>query len=358
MTSRNSRWNNAEKAASGAAAGISADEPERTAGGNAPFLLSPAGKDYLWGGVRLNEVFSKGIALSPLAETWECSTHPDGPSAVASGIHSGKLLTRVIKEHPEYLGSHPVRKDQLPILIKLIDAGQDLSIQVHPTDAFAAAHENGQLGKTEMWYVLDAAPETYLIYGLYRRESEETIRQSIREGTIGKYLQKVKVHKGDVFYVEAGTIHAIGAGALLVEVQESSNLTYRLYDYDRIGKDGKKRELHIEKALAAADLGGSAEPVQPMRVLRYRPGWASEFLCRCKYFQVERVLLNTEMYGVSVDIRTGALSFEVLLCVEGSGVLDFAGETLAFDAGKCIFFPADSVPVKVRGRAQLLRVRC
>ena len=326
---------------------------------NRPFLLKPAGKDYLWGGSRLNDDFAKGIDLEPLAETWECSTHPDGPSLAASGEHAGKLLTEVLKEHPEYLGTHPHTDGELPILIKFIDARQDLSVQVHPDDDYAREHENGSLGKTEMWYVMDATKDARLIYGFYHDIDKETLRQSLEQGTVEKYLQKVPVKKDDVFYIEAGTVHAIGAGALIAEVQESSNLTYRMYDYNRVDKYGGHRELHIEKALEVANLHGSAEPRQPMRVLRYKKGCASELLCRCKYFQVERQLINTERYREMADIRTGSNSFQVLLCIGGCGVLfEENGELLNFFKGDCLFLPADSVPLKIHGRAQMLKVSC
>ena len=232
-----------------------------------PFLLKPAGKDYLWGGDRLNYDFKKNIDMSPLAETWECSTHPDGMSIVASGEFCGQSLSDVLKAHPEFSGTHPHTKDELPILIKFIDAKKDLSVQVHPNDDYARKYENGQLGKTEMWYVLDASPHARLVYGLNHRTSKNTIRQAIEKGQLEKYLQKVPIQKDDVFYIEAGTVHAIGAGALIAEIQENSNLTYRLYDYDRVGKDGKKRPLHVEKALEVADLNGNAEPKQPMRAV-------------------------------------------------------------------------------------------
>ena len=132
-----------------------------------PFLLKPAGKDYLWGGNRLQTEFNKELPLEPLAETWECSTHPAGPSIIASGIYEGMSLTQLLAEHPEFLGTHPGAEGELPILIKFIDAKKDLSVQVHPTDEYAREHENGQLGKTEMWYVMDAAPDAHLIYGFY-----------------------------------------------------------------------------------------------------------------------------------------------------------------------------------------------
>lgn len=323
---------------------------------NHPFLLKPAGKDYLWGGSRLRDDYDKDLSLDQIAETWECSTHPDGPSVVVSGKHKGRSLRDVLKECPEYLGTHGSTTGELPILIKLIDAKQNLSVQVHPDDEYAGVHEDGALGKTEMWYVLDAAKDTELVYGLRFDTDKETLRESIHQGTLEKYLQKVKIKKDDVFYIEAGTIHAIGAGALIAEIQENSNLTYRLYDYDRLDKHGKKRELHVEKALEVAKLKSSAEPVQPMRVLKYIPGFASELLCRCKYFQVERVLLNTEQCREMVDYCTTASSFEVFLCVKGCGVLFFEEEVLRFCKGDCVFVPAASVRIKLHGNAQLLKV--
>ena len=153
---------------------------------NKPFLLKPCGKDYLWGGTRLNDDFSKGIDLEPLAESWECSTHPDGPSVAASGEHKGKTLSEIIKEHPEYLGTHPRVQGELPVLVKLIDARKDLSVQVHPDDEYARVHENGSLGKTEMWYVLDAAKDAKLIYGFHHNITKETLRDSTRSGTVEK----------------------------------------------------------------------------------------------------------------------------------------------------------------------------
>lgn len=323
-----------------------------------PFLLKPCGKDYLWGGSRLNDDFSKAIDMSPLAETWECSTHPKGPSIAASGVFAGQTLLEVLKAHPEYLGTHPDTEGELPILIKFIDAKKDLSVQVHPTDEYAYEHENGQLGKTEMWYVLDAARDAKLVYGLYHDVDKEQIRKSIENGTVEKYLQKVPIKKDDLFYIEAGTIHAIGAGALVAEIQESSNLTYRLYDYDRVDKNGKKRELHIDKALDVVNLKASAEPRQPLRVLKYRQGCASELLCRCKYFEVYRMIVNTERHRGLVEYQADSSSFRVLLCTDGCGCIYFGeNEHVIFFKGDCIFVPADSVKIRIHGQAQFLDVR-
>ena len=328
---------------------------------NKPFLLKPAAKDYLWGGSRLNDDFGKGINISPLAETWECSGHPDGQSVVASGPDVGKALGEVLCAHPDYLGKHPLQtmkgKPELPILIKLIDAKQDLSVQVHPDDAYALAHENS-LGKTEMWYVLSAKKNARLVYGFNQDVNEACVKHALAEGTIERYLNHVAVHKDDVFYLEAGMVHALGAGVIVAEIQESSNLTYRLYDYDRLDKNGKKRDLHVGKALRVMKMASSAAPRQPMRVLKYTKGCASELLMRCKYFQVERLLLNTDVYRKLTDYKTESNSFHALLCIDGCGVLFGEDFVLNFFKGDSIFIPANSIPLKLHGKAQFLDVSC
>lgn len=325
---------------------------------NLPFRLYPAGKDYLWGGNRLKEDFSKDMELSPLAETWECSTHPDGLSMVASGQYKNWTLKRVLEENPGFLGKNHAGKQELPILIKFIDAKMDLSVQVHPDDEYAYKHENGSYGKSEMWYVLDAQKNTELVYGFNQDMNQDGLRRSIETGTIEKYLQKVPIQKDDVFYIPAGQVHAIGAGALIAEIQESSNLTYRLFDYNRLDKNGNPRPLHVDKAVVVADLKGGKEPKQPLRVLRFKRGYATELLCRCKYFQTERMLLNTERWRDGAAFQTGINSFKVLLCTEGVGTIVSETESLQFIKGDCIFVPAESEVLRLHGKAQLLTVEC
>lgn len=327
--------------------------------GNKPMMLRPSGKDYLWGGRRLNDEFEKNIDMYPLAETWECSTHPDGPSYVCGGTFDGMTLTEVLKEHPEYLGTHLKRDNseapELPILIKFIDADKDLSVQVHPDDEYARENEGGQRGKTEMWYVLDATRNARLVYGLNRNMTKSEMKRAIDRGTLTRYLQSVPVKKDDVFFVEAGIIHAIGEGVLVAEIQENSNLTYRLYDYDRVDKAGNKRELHIDRSLDVAKLTQESEPRQPLRVLKYRRGAASELLCRCRYFEVYRMIINTERRQ-TVTYGADGVSFKVLLCVNGCGTITYDNESLNFYKGDCIFVPADSVELKLHGQAQFLDI--
>ena len=328
---------------------------------NIPFLLQPAYKDYLWGGSRLNDDFGKNINCYPLAETWECSTHPDGQSFVASGSFDGKSLSEVLSLHPDFLGEHSLSitggVPELPILVKLIDAYKDLSVQVHPDDEYAKKHENS-LGKTEMWYVLSAKKNSKLVYGFNRDMDRELVSYAILDGSIVKYLNYVPIEKDNVFFIEPGMVHAIGAGSLVAEIQENSNITYRLYDYDRVDKAGNKRELHIDKALDVANLSSSAVPRQPMRLLRYKNGYASELLGRCKYFQVYRVLLNTEVNRNLVDYKTESNSFHVLLCTDGCGVIFGENLMINYFKGDTIFIPADSIPLKLHGKAQFIDVSC
>ncbi len=301
--------------------------------------------------------------MTPLAETWECSTHPDGLCTVAEGTYKGMTLMQVLKDNPGYIGTHPdVRADkpgELPILIKFIDAAADLSVQVHPGDSYARRYEHGDRGKTEMWYVLDASEDARLVYGLSHDSDPDTIREAIEAGRLSEHLQYVPISANDVFYVAAGTIHAIGAGALIAEIQENSNITYRLYDYDRKDKDGNRRPLHIERALEVADLKRAGAPMQPMRVLRYEPGVARELLCRCKYFEVQRMLVNTSS-DKGILYKSDSLSFRVLLCIDGEGGIRYgAGSkstSVDITKGDCIFIPADSVPMRIFGKLVLLDI--
>ena len=330
--------------------------------GNKPFKLKPAAKDYLWGGSRLNKLYNKNIDMYPLAETWECSTHPDGESKAlfpSDSSLSWPGLGEVLKNHPEYLGTHCLELTdgipELPILIKFIDAERDLSVQVHPDDEYAFTHENGAHGKTEMWYVLDAEENSEIIFGFNQDMDEDRVREGIAKGDIGRYLNHIPIQKDDRFIIEPGTVHAIGAGALIAEVQENSNLTYRFYDYDRVDKDGKKRELHIDKAIDVVDFSSAFKPKQPMKVIKYSKGIATELLARCKYFLVERDIINS---NTGILFKTESNSFHVLLCLEGKGKISGEETEIEYTKGDCIFTPADSVLLKVFGDAKFLNVSC
>lgn len=323
-----------------------------------PFLLHPAAKNYLWGGTRLKDDFAKEAVSDVVAETWECSTHPDGVSIAASGEWIGMPLNEILRAHPDYLGNHAHGGTELPVLVKLIDAKSDLSVQVHPSDEFAHVHENGQNGKTEMWYVMDAEPDTRIAYGLHHTVSKEIFLKAIEDGSVEKYLQMIPARKNDLFFIPPGTVHAIGAGCLIAEIQQSSNLTYRLYDYGRTDRDGNRRQLHLEKGLAVANMEAMPEPRQPMRLLRYSGGTASELLCRCQYFQVERVLVNTEQRRELATFRVSPESFEVFLFLNGCGSMFCEDAMLQFFKGDCVFVPAGTAEIRLHARTEFLRISC
>ena len=228
---------------------------------------------------------------------------------------------------------------------------------MHPDDDYAMEHENSR-GKTEMWYILAAKRNAELIYGFRQDLSREQLAKVLKEKRVETVLNRVPVRQNDVFLVEAGTVHAIGAGVLLAEIQESSNVTYRLYDYERADRFGRKRTLHVDRALDVTRLTASASPRQPLRVLKYRNGCAEELLGRCRYFQVERMLLNTEIQRNLVEYQTDSNSFHALLCIDGCGVLFGERVMIPFFKGDCVFVPAESIPLKLHGKAQLLNVSC
>ena len=316
--------------------------------------LFPAGKDYLWGGTRLRDEYGKKIDMNPLAETWECSVHPDGYSFILNGEFKGHTLAEVLKKHPEYLGSK-VRNGELPILVKFIDAKKDLSVQVHPSDDYAQIHEQ-QNGKTELWYIIDAEKGAKLIYGFQHKVNKEILRQAIKRGTLDKHLQKVPVKKGDVIFVPAGIVHGIGKGILLVEIQESSNVTYRVFDYNRIDKNGEKRKLHFEKAIQVMNMDVESDVKYKPRLINYYPGCSQELLCRCKYFEAERIQVTKAFLFL---VREE--SFQVLVCLEGRvqiKTIEIETKPVELCKGETIFLPARLGKCCVVGKASLLKIRC
>ena len=209
-------------------------------------ILEPVFHEKIWGGRRLAEDFGYDIPEGKIGECWAISAHPHGDCVVASGAFVGEKLSYLWDVHHELFGD--AKGDRFPLLIKILDAHDDLSVQVHPDDSYAAEHEHGSLGKRECWYVLDAEPDTDIIIGQRARNRQE-LAQMIDEGRWDDMLNLVPIHKGDFFRIDPGTIHAIKGGTLILETQQSSDVTYRVYDYDRVGVDGKPRELHIQQSL-------------------------------------------------------------------------------------------------------------
>lgn len=297
------------------------------------YLLEGACKDYLWGGTLLRERFGKGADLAVVAESWELSTHPDGLTM----LPCGESLRDYLAAHPAAGGACVNAEGDLPLLVKLIDAQKPLSVQVHPDDAYAA--RVGQRGKTELWHVLEATEDAYLYLGVNQEISCEELECRIAENTVEDILKRVPVKAGESYYIPAGTLHAIGAGCLIYEVQQSSNLTYRVYDYGRVGADGKPRQLHIEDALAVSTLSFvDTTPPQQNKD-------DGTIVC-CPYFTLRELNVDGK-----VEVSAPENSFCHLLCVCGEMTAEQEAECAALTAGAGLFLAAgESVTVKGCGR--------
>lgn len=304
--------------------------------------LKPSCKNYLWGGRRLADEYGIEYEEDILAEAWELSCHPDGPSYISNGKYAGMTLEEFIEaEGKEVLGSHCRRFRDFPILIKFIDAKQNLSIQVHPNNRYALKNE-GQYGKTEMWYIMDANPGAFLYYGFKTEVSKEEFAKRIEEDSLLEVLNAVPVQKGDVLFIESGTIHAIGEGILIAEIQQNSNVTYRVYDYGRVGKDGKKRDLHIEKALAVTN-----------RVPIVKDKTSYPHVADCDYFTVDKLNLDGT-FMKKMEGSVSETSFASILFLDGEGTISNKGESLQFKKGESFFLTAGSGAYTIEGSCDAL----
>lgn len=304
--------------------------------------LQPGYKEYLWGGTRLLKEFHLPYAGKSLAEAWVLSSHPDGPSIIANGPYKGQTLIKYFQQEGKAVwGSRCQRFENFPVLIKLIDARDDLSLQVHPDDAYALKNEH-QYGKSEMWHILACEPGAFIYYGFKRQVTSQEVRERLQNQTLTEVLQKVLVQPGETYFIQAGLVHAIGRGCLLAEIQQNSNVTYRMYDYDRKDAQGHLRELHIDKALAVAQLGPA--PVRPA---------TDGHLGSCSYFTVDKV----HLYATPAGVWTGMVTpdaFVSLLFVEGAGKVECGGETFAYQRGSSFFLPAGSGSFTIKGRGSVL----
>lgn len=309
--------------------------------------LNPVFKDYLWGGTKLRDEYGFESNLDKLAEGWMLSCHKDGENTIVNGELSGKTLTEVLKSNPEFLGENGNKFEYFPILIKLIDAKNDLSVQVHPDNEYAMRVEK-EYGKTECWYILDCEEGAELIYGFNREISSEEFKEKIADNTFLETVNKVKVKKGDLFFIEAGTLHAIGSGIFLAEIQQNSNTTYRVYDYGRLGADGKPRDLHVEKAIDVTKCTPPTRDTNPEGELVIANGYNTQLLTSCDLFNVTKVTV-TEKY---VDIADNK-SFISILVTDGCGHID----EIEFKKGDSLFIPANYGEFTVTGNTELVITR-
>jgi len=294
--------------------------------------MIPHLKSYIWGGRNL-EKLGKNLPQGKIAEAWEVSVHSDGLSIIGNGLWEGTSLKELVEQLPsDILGADLT---SFPLLFKLIDANDDLSVQVHPDDAYAHVHENGAKGKHEAWYILDAKPGARILYGLSPGIDRQTLSRAIEQSTIGSCMNSVVVHAGDVVDVRPGMIHAIGKGILLAEIQQNSNLTYRVYDYDRIDANGDKRPLHTVQALDVIDYQISANSILSKgSVLRTDKDVTIIDRLHTEHFAIDELHLN----GSAVDYTAGR--FVILFFVQGSAQIIYQGGKLSVKMGSTVVVPA------------------
>lgn len=308
----------------------------------APLTFVPRLKHYLWGGRRLEQLFGRVLPDEVTAESWEVSGHPDEPSVVDRGPLAGRELPGLVAEYGIELvgsrGAHAVERGTFPLLVKLLDASHALSVQVHPDDVHAAAHGTGEAGKTEMWYVVHAEPGARIIHGLRAGTGRAALRRAVAEGRAQDVLNRVPVRPGDSVMVPAGTVHGILSGIVLVEVQQTSDTTYRIYDWDRTGPGGTPRELHVERALEVIDFGRREPALVEPRAVGNGGGVRRELVAECEHFVVERIRAEA---GAVFEHGLRGDTFEIWGTLTGSAALIAAGsQALNMETARFALLPA------------------
>lgn len=300
-----------------------------------PMKLEAPLKDYLWGGTRLKDEYGKKTNLDKVAESWELACHKDGKSKIVNGEAAGLFLEDWLAgQDKSVLGNNAASFPYFPLLIKLIDAKGDLSVQVHPDNDYAMRVE-GEYGKTEMWYIVDCEPGASLLYGFKEKISKEEFERRIADNTLLEVCNRVPVKKGDVFFIDSGTLHAIGKGILICEIQQNSNTTYRIYDYGRVGKDGKPRELHVKKAIDVTKLEPPTKSTTALAKIDIIPGLDMKLLAECEYFTAYHATLKGE-----ASLKAGSESFQTFTVLSGSLKLTSGDTVLDFYKGESVFIPA------------------
>jgi mannose-6-phosphate isomerase len=308
-----------------------------------PLLLKPVFKERIWGGSALRDEFGYEIPSDQTGECWAISAHPNGPSIIENGPYAGISLDELWRKHPELFGNP--KEEVFPLLTKILDANMDLSVQVHPEDAYAKIHENGELGKTECWYILDCKKDADMIFG-HNAKTKEDLIQQISEGKWNELLRRVKIKPGDFFYVPSGTIHALCEGTLVLETQQSSDTTYRVYDYDRRDSEGNLRDLHLEKAIDVTTVPHHETGFSP--VVEERENVTITMFTKSDFFSV---------YKWDISGRS-AFSFDdqylLLSVIKGNGVLVHDGERYPLKKGTHLIIPVGLGEFEIDGNCELI----
>jgi len=315
-----------------------------------PLTFKPVIKERIWGGQKLNTLFGKPAIDGPAGESWELSGVSGDISVVENGRMKGKRLTELILDDPNgFLGEDVVNRFGLefPILIKFIDARTDLSIQVHPDDELATKR-HGSKGKTEMWYIMDADPGARLVLGFKEKIDRSHYSHHLKNKTLFEVLHEQPVQRGEVYFIEAGTVHAIGGGIVLAEIQQTSDVTYRVYDYDRVGADGQGRELHTDLALDAMHLG----PAEGAQIDFTRDVNQSNAVVKSPYFFTSFLPVSG---SAELDLNKRQ-AFTIFMCVEGKVTVSAGTGSVVLSQGMTALLPADLKHVRLEGEGELLEI--
>lgn len=301
-----------------------------------PFKMTPVFKEVLWGGSNLKNLFGKAIPSERTGESWEAAAHPNGESRISNGFLAGKTLNYIVQKYPgDFLGAKLKRTKKFPLLFKLIDAREKLSVQVHPDNCTAKALERGGEGKTEMWYIISAAPDAKLICGVNPGVGARDFKKALSGGRLGEVLRSVPVKAGDALFIPAGTVHAIGEGIVIAELQQNSDITYRVFDWDRVDSEGNARELHVDKALRAVSV--EARRANPLieGLAVERPNAKRVYLAASKYFAMEKVTAEK-----NITERQNGRSFHILFFLQGEGKIIHGNGQEFFAPGDTFVIPA------------------
>lgn len=313
-----------------------------------PMQMAPALKETVWGGGTLCSFYGKETSLTRLGESWELSAIPGAESRVVNGAYRGMTLNSLAETYGRVFWGERCKGERFPILVKLINAAAPLSVQVHPSDERADA-ALGEQGKAEMWYVLDAEPDAYLYLGFSAALERDRVLKGCEDGSILSLLNRVKVSRGDVFYIAPGTVHAIGKGITLAEIQQSSDTTFRIYDYQRLDANGQPRALHWERAAAVMDYSPLIPENCRANATVQFPAFTLQELYSCCYFRSYKLSVKTQ-----APLFCDSTSFRSLLCVEGSGMILHDGNAYSIAKGQSFFLPADLGNYSISGECTVL----
>ncbi|MEB5791075.1 mannose-6-phosphate isomerase, class I [Mammaliicoccus sciuri] len=307
-----------------------------------PLILKPVFKERIWGGRNL-ENMGYNLPEGRIGECWGISAHVNGPNEIANGPYKGQTLDEVWLNHSGLFGNPT--EEKFPLLTKILDANDQLSVQVHPDDTYAHEHENGEFGKTECWYIIDAKEDAEIIYGTYANTKQQ-LEEFIQNEDWDHLFKRVKVEKGDFFYVPSGTVHAIGSGIMILETQQNSDTTYRIYDYDRIDKDGKKRELHLDKSIDVITVGAQSPNVPPKKIDDEE--------------QKGTLLIESDFFTVAKWEISGTFNFRkprdycLVSVIAGSGEIITDGNVFEVEKGDHLIMTADDLDNHINGELEVI----